>query len=44
MVAVVQLVRMPDCDSGDREFKSHLSPFWQDGRVVDCTGLENRRP
>ncbi len=36
MVKVVQLVRMPDCDPGRREFKSRPSPH------KSCAGLYRR--
>ncbi len=36
MVRVVQLVRTPDCGSGGRGFKSHLSP-----QLVSVHNLRN---
>ena len=29
MVYIAQLVRVPDCDSGGREFNSHYTPKWE---------------
>ena len=33
MVAIAQLVKAPDCGSGDREFESHQSPLIRSDKI-----------
>ena len=47
MVNVAQLVRAPDCGSGGRGFKSHLSPLklsnnWQLFLFYDMCGKQEK--